>query len=111
MSETTVVAPPITDADWSIWREMLPTIRRCITAGVKKGRRWDAAPPFSGAAIEFEYTNWRGETAQRECVIMGVEFGATEWHPEDQWLLRGYDSEKQEERLFAMKDMRNVRFE
>ncbi len=69
-----------------------------------------SAPPFLGATIEFGYTNWRGEEAHRECEIVGIEFGATEWHPEPQWLLRGRQRDGSE-RLFAMKDMRDVSFE
>lgn len=59
--------------------------------------------------ISFTYTNWRGETALRHVVPVGVEFGSTKWHPEPGWLLRARDTEKRlEERLFAMKDMTDV---
>ena len=60
--------------------------------------------------ITFTYTNWRGETSERTVKPWGCEFAATEWHPEPQWLLQGYDVVKKEERSFAMCDMKDVRY-
>lgn len=57
-------------------------------------------------AIRIVYTNYRGETAQREVVPQRVWFGATEWHPEEQWLLDAIDIEKGAERSFALRDIR-----
>ena len=48
------------------------------------------------------YTNWRGETAVRSFVPLRLWWGATEWHPEPGWLMRGWDTEKQAERDFAL---------
>lgn len=38
-------ATPIpTEAEWALWRRMVPKIRRCITIGAKKpGRQWHTA--------------------------------------------------------------------
>ena len=51
------------------------------------------------------YTNWKGETAERDIRPIELWFGATEYHPEEQWLLRALDIEKNDERNFAMKDI------
>lgn len=58
-------------------------------------------------AIEIVYTNYRGETARREIVPQRVWFGATTWHPEEQWLLDAFDIEKGAERSFALRDIRS----
>jgi predicted DNA-binding transcriptional regulator YafY len=60
--------------------------------------------------LTFTYTNWRGETAVRTVSPRGVTWASTEWHPEPQWLLDAWDVDKREDRLFAMKDMREVRY-
>ena len=51
------------------------------------------------------YTNWKGETSERDIKPIELWFGATEYHPEEQWLLRAVDIEKNDERNFAMKDI------
>jgi predicted DNA-binding transcriptional regulator YafY len=58
-----------------------------------------------GTAIEILYTNYRGETARRKIVPGTLRFGATEYHPQPQWLLDAFDVEKQAERTFAMHDI------
>lgn len=50
------------------------------------------------------YTNWRGETSLRRLRPIGIWFGATEWHPEPQWLLKAWDEDKGAERDFALAD-------
>lgn len=52
------------------------------------------------------YTNWRGETAERTITPISIWFGHTEWHKEDQWLLKAIDTEKDAERDFALKDIK-----
>jgi predicted DNA-binding transcriptional regulator YafY len=59
--------------------------------------------------VKFTYTNWRGETAERAVVPSSIEFGATEYHSEPQWLLKAWDLDKQAVRDFAMKDISNWR--
>ncbi len=51
------------------------------------------------------YKNWRGETAVRRIKPISQWFGATEYHPEPQWLMKALDVEKGVERDFAIKDM------
>lgn len=53
------------------------------------------------------YTNYRGETADRQIVPIKVWFGSTEYHPEPQWLLDAFDVGKQAERSFALRDIKN----
>lgn len=61
-----------------------------------------------GQRIAFGYRNWRGLVSERRVEVRGVEWGATSWHPAPGWLLRAWDLDKGEERLFAMADMRDV---
>lgn len=56
-------------------------------------------------AIAIVYRNYRGETAERRIVPQRLWFGATEWHPEEQWLLDAVDLEKQASRSFALRDI------
>lgn len=57
--------------------------------------------------VDIIYTNYRGETSFR-CIIPGkIWFGATQWHPDEQWLLDAYDVTKKVTRSFAMKDIQS----
>jgi hypothetical protein len=62
-----------------------------------------------GIHIEFDYVNWKGIFGHRKVKVGSVFLGSTEFHPEAQWLLSGTDVDKLEYRIFAMKDMSNVR--
>lgn len=62
------------------------------------------AEPEPGEPVTLTYTNYRGETAQRTIIPKSVRFGSTEWHPEPQWLLLAYDSDKGADREFALRD-------
>jgi len=55
--------------------------------------------------IFFRYKNWKGEESTRKVVPMDIWFGHTEFHPEDQWLLKGLDIHKGAERDFAIHDI------
>ncbi len=63
-----------------------------------------------GIRLNFTYTNHRGEMAVRHVRPLFMEFVATEWHPEAQWILRAIDMDKDVERLFAMRDMKDVSY-
>lgn len=52
--------------------------------------------------LKITYTNYKGHTAERRITPSLVWFGATEWHPEPQWLLRAYDHDRQADRDFAL---------
>ncbi|MFH1802080.1 MAG: hypothetical protein ABH864_01360 [archaeon] len=56
-------------------------------------------------AITVVYKNWRGETAERRIIPIGVSFGSTDYHPQPQWLLRIYDLDKKSYRDYALKDI------
>lgn len=58
--------------------------------------------------LSVTYRNHRGETRQRIIEPKNVWFGSTEWHPEEQWLLKAMDIEKGEERDFALKDISQI---
>lgn len=47
---------------------------------------------------QVRYTNWRGETADREIMPKEITFGSTQWHKEPQWLLSAMDLQKNERR-------------
>lgn len=55
--------------------------------------------------VKIVYTNWKSETAERTIVPIEIWFGSTEWHQEEQWLLKALDIEKEAERDFAVKDI------
>jgi hypothetical protein len=67
------------------------------------GGRDDTAP-----ALEFGYTNWRGEQSTRRVWPIHLWYGATEYHPDKQWFLKAFDTDKQAERDFALRDIRNL---
>jgi len=52
--------------------------------------------------VVIDYTNWRGERALRHIRPLTIRFEATEWHPEEQWILRAVDVERGATRDFAM---------
>ena len=56
--------------------------------------------------IKILYTNWRGETRVRTIVPKEIKFLSTEWHPEEQWCLIAFDKDKNAERTFACKDIK-----
>jgi hypothetical protein len=64
-----------------------------------------AAPSAASPALEFAYTNWRGERSNRRVQPIRLYHGSTEWHPDPQWLLEAVDLDKGEVRAFAVKDM------
>jgi len=57
-------------------------------------------PPFI-----FDYRNWRGVQGVRRVRPERVFYGATEHHPEPQWLMEAHDLDKDAKRVFAMRDM------
>lgn len=57
-------------------------------------------------AVTILYTNHRGETTLRRISPYEIRWCATERHPEAQWVLEAYDYEKDDDRTFAMKDIR-----
>jgi hypothetical protein len=58
--------------------------------------------------LYFDYVNYRGEPSHRHVQILSVRFGSSEYHSQPQWLMKGHDLGRNEEREFAMRDMTNV---
>lgn len=54
--------------------------------------------------VKIDYTNWRGERAER--LIRPIEgsfrFDCNEWHPDPQWLFDAIDMDRGLRRCFAM---------
>lgn len=58
-----------------------------------------------GKILRFGYTNHRGEYSLRRVVPEYIWFGITEYHLEEQWLMRAFDIDKEDYRDFAIEDM------
>ena len=56
--------------------------------------------------VKILYTNWKGETKYRNIIPINIEFKSTEWHKEEQWILNAFDIDKQANRGFAIKDIK-----
>jgi len=59
--------------------------------------------------LQIDYTNWRGERRWRTVEPLGVWFGATERHTEQQWFLSARDTEKGVRRDFALLDIHGMK--
>lgn len=55
--------------------------------------------------LMFEYKNYKGEVSLRHVYPVEIRYGSTEWHPEEQWLLKAWDYGKGDYREFAMRDI------
>ena len=58
--------------------------------------------------LRISYTNYRQETRERIILPKEIGYGSTQWHPEEQWLLKAVDVEKGEDRDFAMSDIHAI---
>lgn len=56
-------------------------------------------------SVIIDYTNHRGQKSQRRIIPIMIGLSATEWHPDEQWLLQAWDLDKRADRTFAMKDI------
>jgi hypothetical protein len=63
----------------------------------------------NSSILEFTYSNYKGEIAERRVSARYLWNGETEYHPDPQWLLHAYDIDKAAPRDFAVKDISNVR--
>ena len=57
--------------------------------------------------VTFTYKNHKGVTSLRLVRPIMIAFGSTEFHPEPQWLLHGWDLHKQAERTYAIQDIKD----
>lgn len=60
---------------------------------------------MSSHPIKVRYTNYRGEIAMRTIVPISFYFGSTEYHKEEQWLVKLWDVERAAERIYALKEI------
>ena len=98
-----------TDGKASTWLEVaegrIRTIRSLIAgpSAMPTTTKDEAArTPGQAETVTILYTNYRGETAVRRITPIAREwFGASEWHPEPQWLFTAFDMDKEAFRDFA----------
>jgi predicted DNA-binding transcriptional regulator YafY len=57
-------------------------------------------------AVKILYKNYRGEVSYRTIVPKSIDFTATEWHTEEQWILTAFDIDKDADRGFAIADIK-----
>jgi len=57
-----------------------------------------------GERFKFVYKNYVGLVSERTVIPYSVWFGATKWHPEPQFFLNAFDTDKNELRDFALND-------
>lgn len=55
--------------------------------------------------LVIQYTNHRGETSVRRILPLAIYFAATQWHPDEQWILDAHDTDKDVIRSFALRDV------
>lgn len=53
-------------------------------------------------SVVIDYTNWRGQRAERTIIPDKLVFGHNAFHKDEQWLLLAEDQEKGEMRMFAV---------
>lgn len=59
--------------------------------------------------VIIDYTNHRGERAERRVLPVGIVYNATKWHTSYQWLLLAKDLDKDAMRDFALSDIHSWR--
>ena len=60
--------------------------------------------------IEVLYKNWRGEIGVRKILPLDIYFGSTEFHKEQQWLMKVWDLDKEDYRTYALKNIQEWRY-
>ena len=60
--------------------------------------------------IEVLYKNWRGEIGVRKILPLDIYFGSSEFHKEQQWLMKVWDLDKEDYRTYALKDIQKWRY-
>ena len=56
--------------------------------------------------VKILYKNWKNITSYRKIIPLSIDFQSNEWHKEEQWILNAFDVEKQDNRGFAIKDIK-----
>jgi predicted DNA-binding transcriptional regulator YafY len=55
--------------------------------------------------VTFTYKNYRGETSVRRVRPIRMSFESNEYHSERQWMIHGFDIDKDDDRTFTMADI------
>ena len=55
--------------------------------------------------VKVEYKNWKGETGIRSIIPLNIFYGNTEYHKEEQWLMKVWDLDKKDYRTYALRDV------
>ena len=55
--------------------------------------------------IKVLYKNWRGKVSERNIFPLSIFYGKTEFHKEEQWLMKVYDLDKKDYRVYSLKDI------
>ena len=56
--------------------------------------------------LKFRYKNWKGKVSNRSVIPVEMIFTISNYHGEEkQWFLRAVDTEKNQERMFLLKDI------
>lgn len=58
--------------------------------------------------IEIDYTNYRGERAVRKIIPWRLDYKTSEHHSTRQWMIVGWDINKQAWRSYPIKDIHNA---
>ena len=59
-----------------------------------------------GEPLKFKYKNWRGNVSNRSVIPIEVIFTSSSFHGDkEQWFLKAIDTDKNQERMFLMKDI------
>lgn len=66
----------------------------------------DATAEQKQKEVKILYTNWKGVREWRVIIPQGqMTFMKTVWHPEEQWCLLAFCTDRKEDRVFVMKDI------
>lgn len=86
----------------SIWGNWMIMDKKELPKDVQdalKGKR------IEDIAIKVLYKNWKGEVNLRAIIPISIHYGSTEFHKEDQWLMKVWDVDKKDYRTYALKDI------
>lgn len=56
-------------------------------------------------AIKVIYKNYRGEVGLRRIIPLDIFYGSSEFHKEQQWLMKVWDVDKKDYRTYALRDI------
>jgi hypothetical protein len=77
---------------------------------IRMGVQNNMKPIFllKGTVVKFDYTNWEGKKGTRTVMVNEFFYGSTPYHKEPQFILDGFDLDKEAKRGYALKDVTNL---